>query len=164
MPRSTKIGQFLAADGAYQPLLAKMREIRLLDGQCQAFLPPELAHLVRASNLRDGRLVLLAAHASAAAKLRLQLPSLLEFLQRQGAKVNAVSVRVQPRQVNEYSTEAPRPRSLPLAAFSALSELYGSLRESPLKSGLKQFLKRDKRERRRSGVTAQRAGKSSAAH
>jgi len=126
-----------------------MREIRLLDAQCQAFLPPDLVRLARASNLRDGRLVLLAAHAAAAAKLRLMLPSLLAFLQQQGAKVNSVSVRVQPRAVNEYTTEPAPQRSVPAAAIAAFSELYGMLPPSALKLKLKQFLKREDRQRRR---------------
>ena len=153
MSRSAKIDQVLSLDSSLQPLLAKMREIRSLNDHCNEFLPAELARRVRASNLRDGRLVLLAANAAAAAKLRLLAPSLSEFLSRQGAKVNAVSVRVQPREINEAAREAPTPRSLSEVGFATLSALYESLRDSPARDAVKAFLDHEQRSagRRRSG-------------
>jgi hypothetical protein len=149
MPRSARLDQLLSVDSHLQPLLAKMREIRSLTRQCNEFLPPELARAVRASNLRDGRLVLLAANAAAAAKLRLLIPSLTGFLEQQGAKINSVSVRLQPRQVN-ISRAEPR-RALPLspAAQAALSSLYARLGESPARRALKAFLDREARARKR---------------
>ena len=149
MSRSAKIDQVLSLDSSLQPLLAKMREIRSLNERCNEFLPTELARRVRASNLRDGRLVLLAANAAAAAKLRLLAPSLSEFLCRQGAKVNSVSVRVQPREVNEAATERPTPRVLSEAGFATLSALYESLRDSPARHAIKAFLDHERRSKGR---------------
>ena len=149
MPRSAKLDQLLAGDAQYQPLLAKMREIRLLDGHCHEFLPPELARAVRVSNLRDGRLILLAAHSAAAAKLRMLAPSLCEFLGQQGAKVNSVSLRVQPRQVKESETPRPPSRRVSQAGISALSRLYDTLGESPARRALGAFLAQDMRVRKR---------------
>jgi len=145
----SQINRFLSIDRELQPLVAKVREIRTLSGHCNDFLPPELARAVRASNLRDGRLVLLAANSAAAAKIRLLAPSLSDFLLQQGAKVNSVSVRVQPRPVSESRRETPPPRILSPASFSALSELYVSLADSPARQALKTFLAHEGRARKR---------------
>jgi len=144
VPRSTQIEQFLSADGAFQPLVAKTREILQLNRHCKEFLPPELAAFVRASNLRDGRLILLAANAAAGAKLRLLLPSLSDFLKQQGAKINSVSVRVQPATVNRSRSGATPGRRLSPAGYSALSALYDTLGDSPARHALKRFLDRER--------------------
>jgi len=59
----------LAAEADLQPLVTKAREIRALARLVDGFLPPDLARQVKAANLRDGKLVLLAATSAAAAKL-----------------------------------------------------------------------------------------------
>jgi hypothetical protein len=151
----SEIDRLLANDRELQPIVAKLREIRALSGHCNDFLPPELARAVRASNLRDGRLILLAANAAAAAKLRLLAPSLSDFLSQRGAKVNSVSVRVQPRAVNKNAPAARHPRLLPEAGFSALSALYERLGESTAKRALKAMLERETRGRR---LRVRRAG------
>jgi len=87
-----KAGRLLASDAGFQPVAAKAREISALLKLCCDFLPPGLARLVRTVNLRDNRLILLAASPAAAAKLKLLSDSLCKYLSEQGAKVNAVSV------------------------------------------------------------------------
>ena len=148
MPHS-RIDRFLSVDSELQPLVAKVREIRALSRHCNDFLPPELARALRASNLRDGRLTLVAANSATAAKLRLLARSLSDFLVQQGAKVNSVSVRVQPRPVNESALEAPRAQPLSKASIAALSALYKSLADSPARLALKTFLEHEARARKR---------------
>jgi hypothetical protein len=138
----------LAADQGMQPLVAKAREIDALSRLCDEFLPSELARQARAANLKDGRLVLLAANSAAAAKLKLLSESLTDFLLKQGAKVNSVSVRVQPKSVTKINAAAARRGPLSPAGFSALSELYRSLGDSPARRALKAFLDREAARRR----------------
>jgi len=152
----SRIDRYLSIDRELQPLVAKVREIRALSGHCNDFLPPALARSVRASNLRDGRLILLAANSAAAAKIRLLTPSLSSFLSQQGAKVNSVSVRVQPRPVNESRRETPPQRVLSPASFSALSGLYAHLADSPARQALKTFLEHEGRGRKRRGAPGSR--------
>ncbi|MDH5537691.1 MAG: DciA family protein, partial [Betaproteobacteria bacterium] len=87
-------------------VVAKARELRSLTRSCTDFLPPALSRQMRAVNLRDGELSLLAANPAAAAKLKLIAESLRKFLLQQGSKVNSVSVRVQPTRSH---AEAPAP-------------------------------------------------------
>jgi len=78
-----KLDRLLAAEADLQPLVTKAREIRALARLVDGFLPPDLARQVKAANLRDGKLVLLAATSAAAAKLRLLSGPLSGFLLKQ---------------------------------------------------------------------------------
>lgn len=95
-------------------------------------------------NLKDGRLVLLAATPAAAAKLKLLSESLGKYLSEQGAKVNSVSVRVQPENA-PVEEVTPRGQTGPARALSrdaekALRALYDKLPESPARRALKTLL------------------------
>lgn len=136
----TKVGRLLEADPGLQPVVAKALELAALSRLCVDFLPPELARRTRAVNLKDGRLVLLAATPAAAAKLKLLSESLGKFLSDQGAKVNSVSVRVQPEAAHvQEVTPRARPPVSP-AGLSALRELYRKLPDSPARRALKTLL------------------------
>lgn len=104
------------------------------------FLPAELARRIRAVNLKDGRLVLLAATPAAAAKLKLLSESLGKYLSEQRAKVNSVSVRVQPEDSPVEEVTPRRKKRLSDDAQKALQELYERLPESPARRALKTLL------------------------
>src|SRR5262245_54915149 len=127
-----------------QPVVAKAREVAALSRLCLDFLPAELARRIRAVNLKDGQLVLLAATPAAAAKLKLLSESLGKYLSEQGAKVNSVRVRVQPENapvedVTPSGKRAPSP-TLSRDAEKALRALYDRLPESPARRPLKTLL------------------------
>ncbi|MDA0276520.1 MAG: DciA family protein [Proteobacteria bacterium] len=130
----------LRADAELQPLVEKALEINALSRLCGDFLPPELAQRVRAANLKeDGQLVVLAATPAAAAKLRLLSDSLCQFLSKRGAKVNSVSVRVQPGDAREIGAGKPDRKLSPQAAGS-LRKLHLNLADSPARAALKNLL------------------------
>ncbi|MGH8709650.1 MAG: DciA family protein [Burkholderiales bacterium] len=123
-------------------VVAKARELRSLTRSCTDFLPPGLARQMRAANLRDGELSLLAANPAAAAKLKLVAESLRKFLLLQGTKVSSVSVRVQPTR----SHAAPPAKSggavLSDVGKAELSRLYDRLSlTSPVRQALDVLLK-----------------------
>jgi len=130
----------LASDASLQPVVEKARQIGALSKLCFAFLPTGLARLVRAINLKDRQLVLLAASPAAAAKLKLLSEALLTFVVQQGAQVNSVSVRVQPGGGAENVTVARQPRRLPPSALEGLQALYLRLPDSPARAALKTLL------------------------
>ena len=136
----TKIGRLLEADIGLQPVVAKARELAALSRLCVDYLPVELARRIRAVNIKDGRLVLLAATPAAAAKLKLLSESLGKYLSEQGAKVNSVSVRVQPQTGPVEETAQRGPPRLSAAGVSALRELYRKLPDSPARRALKTLL------------------------
>lgn len=135
-----RIDHILASDGEMQPVIAKAREINALAKLCKEFLPPELSGQLRPANFQSGKLIVLAANAAAAAKLRLLSESLGDFLSKRGAKVNSVSVKVQPGEVAASGRVAQRPAALSADTFLVLSELYESLSDSPARQALSRLL------------------------
>jgi hypothetical protein len=135
-----KVGRLLALDAGLQPVIAKAREISALSKLCFDFLPPGLARLVRAVNLRDQQLVLLATSPAAAAKLKLLSEALLNYLLEQRAQVNSVSVRVQPGAGPAPDAPSRQPVSLSQSALGSLQALYMKLPNSPARAALKTLL------------------------
>jgi hypothetical protein len=136
----SKVGRLLASDAGLQPVIAKAREISALSKLCFDFLPPGLARLVRAINVKDRQLVLLAASPAAAAKLKLLSETLRQHLLEQRAQVNSVWVRVQPGAGNVPEVTIRRPRQLSQRALKELQELHQKLPDSPARKALKTLL------------------------
>ena len=88
--RLSKLDRILSAERDLQPLVSKARELARASGLVQRFLSADLASQVRVVNLREGEIVLSAAHSAAAAKLRLLAPSLCRFLSNQRWQVSSV--------------------------------------------------------------------------
>ena len=135
-----RIDHLLATDTDLQPVVAKAREINALANLCKEFLPPELASQTRPANLQGGKLVVLAANSAAAAKLKLLSGSLSDFLMKRGAKVNSVSVKVQPGEAETAGPVATRAVRVSAPTFAVLSELYESLGDSPARAALGRLL------------------------
>lgn len=140
-----RLDHLLANDGEMQPVLAKAREIDALAKLCKEFLPPDLSRHLHPANFQGGKLVVLAANSAAAAKLRLLSESLGDFLSKRGAKVNSVSVKVQPTAGENVPPESAVRRPLSPEAFCILSELYDSLGDSPARDALRALLAREAR-------------------
>jgi len=136
----SKVGRLLASDAGLQPVITKAREINALSKLCFDFLPPGLARLIRAVNLRDRQLILLAASPAAAAKLKLLAEPLRTYVLEQGAEVNSVSVRVQPGSGPAGDVPARQPARLSRGALDALQALYRRLPDSPARAALKTLL------------------------
>lgn len=136
----SKVGRLLALDAGLQPVITKAREINALSKLCFDFLPPGLARLIRAVNLRDHQLILLAASPAAAAKLKLLAEPLRTYVLEQGAEVNSVSVRVQPGPGPAGDVPSRQPAQLSRGALDALQALYRRLPDSPARGALKTLL------------------------
>jgi hypothetical protein len=134
-----KIDRFLAAQGDFQPVIEKAREIEALSKLLKEFLPPELAPLAHVVNYKDGKLTLLAANGPTAAKLKLLSESLGGYISKQRTQVNSVSVRVQPTFPGD-SEPAPKQAQLTRGALQELVALYSRLPESPFRKALKSLL------------------------
>ncbi|HXZ51572.1 MAG TPA: DciA family protein [Burkholderiales bacterium] len=130
----------LSADGEIQPVLEKAREIRELSRLCNEFLPPELGPLVQAANLKDGKLVLLAANPATAAKLRLLAESLGVFLAKERPKVSGVSIRVQPNASRHSDVAARKSVRFSASNLADLEALHARLADSPARSALGMLL------------------------
>ena len=137
-----KIDRILSVDTELQPLVSKTRDLRALRGLVDGFLPPDLARLTRVANLRDGELVLHAANAAAAAKLRLLAGPLSAYLSERRWQVNSVALRVQP---NAPRGAVPVPQKgvqLSTLTVERLRRLYERMRPCPARDALGRMLDR----------------------
>ena len=140
--RLPKLGRILSTDVEFQPLLAKTRDISVLSGLVNGYLPPDLSRQVRVANLREGELVLLAANSSAAAKLKLLAPTLGRFLVEQRWQVNSVSVRVQPNTPKSASAAVQKSAYFSTHTLHSLQALHDRLAASPARDALGGLLRR----------------------
>jgi hypothetical protein len=140
--RLSKLDRILSAEGDLQPLVSKARELGALSGLVQRFLSADLASLVRVVNLREGEVVLAAAHSAAAAKLRLLAPSLCRFLSNQRWQVSSVVVRVQPNASRNSAAARQKTAQLSTPTIDTLRQLYESMSASPARDALEQLLAR----------------------
>jgi len=140
--RLSKLDRILSAERDLQPLVSKARELRALSGLVQRFLSADLASQVRVVNLREGEIVLSAAHSAAAAKLRLLAPSLCRFLSNQRWQVSSVAVRVQPNASRSALAASPKTAQLSTLTIDTLRQLYEGMSASPAREALGQLLER----------------------
>jgi hypothetical protein len=159
--RLSKLDRILSAERDLQPLVSKARELGALSGLVQRFLSADLASQVRVVNLRDGEMVLAAAHSAAAAKLRLLAPSLCRFLSTQRWQVSSVVVRVQPNASRSAAAAPQKTAQLSTPTIDTLRQLYEGMSASPARDALGQLLVR-RGAIRREIVPAPRAGSTQA--
>lgn len=148
------LDRYLAAEEGFQPVIAKAREIDSLSRLCVALLPPELSRYARVANCKDGTLVMLAANGPVAAKLKMLAEGLAAALSKQGAKVNSVSVRVQPSAGMAFAAPQHRAPTLSEGGLRELQALHERLDDSPLRRSLRKLL--DHHEARRAPPPARK--------
>lgn len=138
--RSIKLDRILAAEGSLQPVLAKAQELRALAGLLDGFLPAQLARQVRVVNYRDGEVVLSAASAATAAKLRLLAPSLVIFFSKQRLQVNSVRLLVQPNASHAVDVAPQKSAYFSTSTLDSLRKLYNGMRPCPARDALGRLL------------------------
>jgi len=146
--RLPKIDRILSVDAELQPLVSKTRDLRALRGLVDDFLPPDLARQTRVANLRDGELVLLAANAAAAAKLRLLAGPLSAYLSERRWQVNSVAPRVQPNAAPAAARAPQKSVQLSTLTIERLRGLHERMRASPARDALGRLLDRSKGRKR----------------
>ncbi len=116
---------------ALMPQAKRLLELRQV--LCDA-LPESLGKNTTVANYRQGRLVLYAANAAIAAKIRLLRPALIARYASLGLEVTVMDIEVQPASATE--TAPQKAAVLSQNARRALAELASQLPESELKSAI----------------------------
>jgi hypothetical protein len=119
------------ADGinALMPQAKRLLELRQVLSEV---LPKPLADYATVANYRQGKIVIFAANAAIAAKLKLLGPALKDRFAVQGLQVTALEIEVQPSQ---GAAGAPAKAAvLTDTARQALAALASQLTDSTLKS------------------------------
>lgn len=142
-PVPQPVADVLSRTDAFAPLRAGVEQIAAMERDLAQLLPDYLATSVEPGFIKDGTLVLFAAHNALAARLRHLEPRLVTDLQARGWPLNALRIRVRPQSVKE----APPPKAARMtpAGASALQELAQTLPPSPLQEALAKMAARHTR-------------------
>jgi len=121
------ISRYLKASSELAAITQHAERLLALQHLFEAIAPPTLARHCRVANFKQGVLVLLAANALLAAKLRQVVPSLTDEFCNRGWQVTAIQVAVQDRPA-EGQPAAP---VVPGLDAGARAELEAFARNAP---------------------------------
>ncbi len=124
----------------------RSQALRRLEHQLDQLLPPELIGRVSVGNLRQGVLILFVESAGWAARLRFQVPQLLQKLSQKGRiQLEKIEIRVLPPRV------APQPpkrkAEMSEASAQALESMAKSLSDPGLADALARLSQRGRKNR-----------------
>ena len=128
-----RIGDLLDQNRDFSPVLRWHEWLQRLDAALSPHLPSEMRRSVRVASQEGQRLVLVARHAAAAARLRQLTPRLVNALREKGIPVLEITVKV------DTTLQAQRPqfeRHLTPHALKSLAELQKNLPDGPLKAAV----------------------------
>ncbi|PLZ01603.1 DUF721 domain-containing protein [Burkholderia sp. WAC0059] len=128
------VAEVLGRTEAFAPLRAGVEQIAAIERDLMRLLPDYMVSSVEPGFIRDGTLVLFAAHNALAARLRHLEPSLVSDLQARGWSLNALRIRVRPRSMQE--PPQPKQARMTPAGAAALMALSETLTPSPLQTAL----------------------------
>jgi len=134
------VAEVLGRTDAFAPLRAGVEQIAAMERDLAQLLPDYLAASVEPGFVKDGTLVLFAAHNALAARLRHLEPRLVVDLQARGWALDALRIRVRPQSVKE--PPPPKQARMTPAGASALQELAETLPPSPLQQALAKMASR----------------------
>lgn len=112
-----------------------------------AAIPTHLIEYCKLGPLSHNQLILLAANASVAARLKHMTPSILQKLQKIGWQISSIKIRIQQPAGDSHATSFskrqrdPKPR-ISSAGIESLNRLANTLADSELKNSIQQLLKK----------------------
>ncbi|HYC47937.1 MAG TPA: DciA family protein [Burkholderiales bacterium] len=136
------IGNLLGASDELRGLTARARRQQALQAVYARCAPPELAASSRVKNLKNGTLVVMAANAATAAKLRQLAPTLAGAMRKFEPDVGTLRVEVL---VTGYQ-RAPRSAKKPLGetAIARFDELARKMPDGGLKDAVARLVRHHK--------------------
>ncbi len=138
---SKNLSAFLVQAEGIDALMPQAKRLLALRQVLFDALPESLGKNSTVANYRQGRIVLYAANAAIAAKIKLLRPALVARYASMGLEVTVMDIEVQPAAVAET---APRKAAvLSPNARRALAELVSQLPESELKSAIAAIASQD---------------------
>jgi hypothetical protein len=122
-----KISRYLKASPELAAVTQQAERLLALQQIFEATAPPGLARHCRVANFKQGVLIILAANALLAAKLRQLIPSLTNDFCNRGWQVTAIQVSVQ----DQPASAENGPSALPELPAAARAELEAFARTAP---------------------------------
>jgi hypothetical protein len=132
------ISRYLKASSDLAAVTQHAERLLALQQLFEVIAPPALAQYCRVANFKQGKLVLHAANALIAAKLRQVVPSLSDEFSNRGWKVTAIQVAVQ--QWGDEPQKPPQVAPLPPAARARLAAFARSAADPKLRDAVEHLL------------------------
>lgn len=134
-----KLSSYLKASPELAAVTQHAERLIALQHLFEAVAPPALARQCRVANFKQGKLVIHAANAFIAAKLRQMLPSLSDEFSNRGWQITAIHVAVQDH-ADAPQQPAPPPASPGPAARAGLSR-FARLADPRLRDAVEHLLR-----------------------
>ena len=133
---------FLNQPDGIAPLMPQARRLIELRGILAAVLPESMARCCSIANYKQGKVIIFAAHSTAAAKLKLMRTALSGQLLKRGIEVTGIEVQVQPPgRMDEVFEKSAK---LSAGAEESLVRLQVQLPDSELKNALARMTRRNR--------------------
>ena len=129
-----RLNSVLDAVPEFRTLTARAGKVLVLQKIWEAVAPPPLNRHSHVGPLQEGRITVYTGSAAVAAKLKMQLKTLLEKLQNRGVKVTSIRVEVQVVSASRASPRVARPLSQ--GARRRLRDFAEKLPDSPLREAV----------------------------
>jgi hypothetical protein len=142
---SKALKEFLREGDEAGALMAKAQQLLGLRLAIEPAIPQPLRNAWRVANLKDGKLIVYAAHNAAAARIALLAPTLIQACLGRGVAIKDLKVEVQP------AAFAQRPRRskrtyLSQGAKRSLKVLEGNLKQGELRERIRAMAARGENE------------------
>jgi hypothetical protein len=134
-----KLSSYLKASPELAAVAQHAERLIALQHLFEAVAPPVLARQCRVANFKQGKLVIHAANAFIAAKLRQMVPSLSDGFSNRGWKITAIQVAVQDH-ADAPQQSAPQP-ALPGPAARALLTRFALSADPRLRDAVEHLLR-----------------------
>ena len=129
---SKNLDTYLAQADGINSLMPQAKRLLELRQILLEVLPKPVAEFATVANYRQGKIVIFAANAAIAAKLKLLGPAIKDRFVTRGLQVTSLEIEVQPSQ--GMGSAHPKTAVLTDTARQALASLASQLTESKLKS------------------------------
>jgi hypothetical protein len=136
------LSSLLNANGPYGRLVERSRLHRDLQSRLESILGPEIAGHYRIQNLRDGVLILQADASSWAARLRYELPRLLERLRATQGLQQLRDVQVRVTVPDQPRPKTQRRARLSREAATVLESAAAATQDPQLRDALQRLARR----------------------
>jgi hypothetical protein len=134
-----KISRYLRTSPELAAVTRHAEQLLALQNLFEAAAPPGLARHCRVANYKQGVLIIHAANALLAAKLRQVVPSLTDEFCNRGWQITAIQVAVQDRaEASRQTAEAVEP--LPASARAGLAAFARMATDQRLKQAVEHLL------------------------
>ncbi len=134
--------RILGKEPEHKDLFLKIDKLNKIQQSSLTIIPSHLAKHCTIGLPNNGKLTIFAQNGAIATKLKQIAPSMLQKIKNLGWEITSIQIATQAHsQARNMDNFNPKKRHLGQKGVASLTELAGSLTESPLKTAIESLLK-----------------------